>query len=94
MRLRDNEIELVASRVIRHLEQAGSLQCEAGETELRERIKQAIIDDLVIEDNLNREVEDILKNYTKDLSSGAIDYRRMFSMIKSKLARDRNLILG
>jgi hypothetical protein len=94
MRLRENEIDLVAGRIIRHLERAGSLQSEAEEPELLERIKQAIIDDLVVEDNLNREVEEILKSHTKDLSSGAIDYRRMFSMIKSKLARDRNLILG
>jgi hypothetical protein len=94
MRLRENEIDLVAGRIIRHLERAGSLQSEAEEPELRERIKQAIIDDLVVEDNLNREVEEILKSHTKDLASGAIDYRRMFSMIKSKLARDRNLILG
>jgi hypothetical protein len=41
-----------------------------------------------------RSRKEILKSHTKDLASGAIDYRRMFSMIKSKLARDRNLILG
>ncbi len=94
LRLRDNEIDLVARQVVGHLVKGEFLQLDATETELLERVKRAIVDDLVIEDNLNREVEDILKSHAKDLGGGSIDYRKAFAMIKNKLAKDRNLILS
>ncbi len=94
MRLRENEIDLVVKRVMGRLEQKGCLSLEGASAELSERIKRAIIDDLMIEDNLNREVEDILKKHVNDMRGGTIDYRKMFAMIKSKLAKDRNLILS
>ena len=94
MRLRDNEIDLVARHVVAHLVKGEFLQLDATEAELQERVKAAIVEDLVIEDNLNREVEDILKSHAKDLQGGSIDYRKAFSMIKNRLAKDRNLILS
>jgi hypothetical protein len=30
----------------------------------------------------------------KEIQSGSIDYRRMFAMIKNKLAKDRNIIIS
>jgi hypothetical protein len=94
MRLRENEIDLVVRHIMDRLEHEGCLSLDAGSASLFERLKKAIIDDLMVEDNLNREVEDILKKHSNDMRGGTIDYRRMFAMIKSKLAKDRNLILS
>jgi hypothetical protein len=94
MRLRENEIELVARCVQDKLMEAGCLELETGEEELCEKIKNGIVADLMVEDNLNREVEEILREHMNDIQGGSIDYRKMFAMIKKKLARDRNLILS
>jgi hypothetical protein len=95
MRLRDNEIDLVAKHIVTKLVNGGHVDLEGvGEAELQEHIKGAIAADLSVEDNLNREVEDILRAHMKDAQSQSIDYRKMFSMVKNKLARERNIILS
>ena len=47
----------------------------------------------MVEDRLNREVDDIIKDHLNEMQRESVDYRRMFQLIKNKLARERNLIL-
>ena len=60
---------------------------------MAERIKAAVFDDLKAEDELDREVENILKTHSQAVDAGKIDYRRMFTMVKTKLARERGIVL-
>ena len=43
--------------------------------------------------SLNAEVRQLLKTYEQDIERGPVDYQRMFTMVKSKLARERGIIL-
>ena len=52
-----------------------------------------ILKNLRDEDDLDREVEEILKSHSGSIDSQKIDYRKMFSMIKGKLARERGIVL-
>jgi len=50
-------------------------------------------EELSVEDRLNAEVRQLMKAYEKDIEHGHVDYQKMFTMIKSKLVRDRGIIL-
>jgi len=52
-----------------------------------------VTEELSIEDRLNAEVRQMLKAYEKDIERGNVDYQKMFTMLKSKLARERGIIL-
>ena len=56
-------------------------------------ISEIITQDLMVEDHLNDEVKTLLEARTKDYERDMMDFGRVFQMVKSKLARERGLIL-
>jgi hypothetical protein len=56
-------------------------------------LDRAITDELMVEDRLNAEIRDLMKQYESEIERGHVDYQKMFTMIKSKLVRERGLIL-
>ena len=93
MRLRKEEIDYVAWRIVRKLRESGAMVLTVSEDEVAERIRTAVVSDLQVEDDLNREVDEILKAHQSEILKESVDYRRMFQLIKNKLARERNLVL-
>ena len=93
MRLRHEEIEYVAWRIVQKLKESGEVDFFDSEEGAQEQISKAVTEDLMVEDRLNREVDDILRAHQDEMQHETVDYRRMFQLIKSKLARERGLIL-
>ena len=93
MRLRHEEIEYVAWRIVQKLKESGEVDFFDSEEGAQEQISKAVTEDLMVEDRLNREVGDILRAHQDEMQHETVDYRRMFQLIKSKLARERGLIL-
>lgn len=60
---------------------------------LESRIESILLNDLQVEDRLNAEVKEILKNHEREIERGEVDYQKMFQMIKRQLAEKRNLVL-
>ena len=58
-----------------------------------DQLEASITTELSVEDRLNAEVREMLKSYADQIERGQVDYQKMFTMIKSKLVRDRGLIL-
>jgi len=52
-----------------------------------------ITEDLMVEDRLNDEVKTLLDSKTEEYERSMMDYGRVFQMVKSKLVRERGLIL-
>ena len=52
-----------------------------------------ITEELSVEDRLNTEVRTLMKQYDAEIERGGVDYQKMFTMIKTKLVRERGLIL-
>jgi hypothetical protein len=69
------------------------LECTCSEEALRTRISHIIEEDLLVEDRLNEEVKNILRDHQDEMDKDNVDYSRMFTMVKTKLARERNLVL-
>ena len=93
MRLRHEEIEYVAWRIVQKLKESGEVDFFDSEEGAQELVSQAITENLMVEDRLNREVDDILRAHQNEMQHETVDYRRMFQLIKNKLARERGLIL-
>ncbi|MEE9275183.1 MAG: DUF507 family protein [bacterium] len=93
MRLRKGMIERISAKVVERLLRRELVVIEMSEEELRAKIARVIEDDLRVEDRLNDEVKDLLHDYQDEMDKTNVDYSRMFTMVKTKLARERNLVL-
>ena len=93
MRLRQEEIDYTAWSIVRKLKESGKLFLLGADGDLLEQLRQALINELVVEDELNREVDDILRAHQNEIQRESVDYRRMFQLIKNKLAKERGLVL-
>ena len=58
-----------------------------------QQLEAAITTELHVEDQLNTEVRDMLKQYEREFSEGRADYQKMFSMVKKKLINERDIVL-
>lgn len=93
MRLRKEMIERVSGKVVDRLVRRELVTEDADIGELRQRVSRVIEADLSVEDRLNEEVKDLLRDYQDEMDKSNVDYSRLFTMVKTKLARERNLVL-
>jgi len=56
-------------------------------------IANLITEEFQKEDKLDQEVREILSKYMEKIRKENIEYQTMFRMIKSKLAKERNIVL-
>jgi uncharacterized protein len=61
--------------------------------QLVQELEQTITDELQVEDRLNAEIRQMMKAHEAEIERGHVDYQKMFTMIKSKLVKERGLIL-
>ena len=93
MRLSKERVHHMAESVAAHLQQDGQLELTGDRKAFVEALEQVITAELGIEDQLNAEVRQMLKAYEKQIEQGQVDYQRMFTMIKTKLVRERGIVL-
>ncbi len=93
MRLRKEMIERISVKIVDRLLRREIIEINTDEEALRTRIVNLIEKDLLVEDRLNDEVKDILRDHQDEMDKDNVDYSRMFTMVKTKLARERNLVL-
>lgn len=60
---------------------------------LIEDITNLITEEFQKEDKLDQEVREILSKHMEKIRKENIEYQTMFRMIKSKLAKERNMVL-
>jgi hypothetical protein len=92
MRLNKNQIEHLAFVILNNLVKERKIIAE-DRTRLLEEITNLILDDFQKEDKLDQEVREILGKHMEKIRRDNIEYQTMFRMIKSKLARERNIVL-
>jgi hypothetical protein len=57
------------------------------------KLRQAMMDEITVEDRINEEARNILTQHQDAMRSTGVSYQEMFKKVKSQLARDRKLIL-
>ena len=93
MKLQKGFIEVLAKKIVDFLIKEDLIVWEDSPEKLIFIISQIITSDLMVEDRLNEEVKMLLESRTKDYERSMMDYGRVFQMVKSKLVRERGLIL-
>ena len=93
MKLTKEQVEKIMRTVIEKLKEKELVEMKSSEAKILERMTEVFIADLRAEDSLDREVEEILKGHSGEIDSQRLDYRKMFNIVKGKLARERGIIL-
>ena len=93
MRITKEFIDILSNRVVRSLIEKDMIIWEETLDKLESIIVAIITEDLMVEDLLNEEVKTLLESKTEEYERSMMDYGRVFQMVKSKLVRERGLIL-
>jgi len=93
MRVPKSWIPLIAGKVVDTLLRKDLVKTGASPEELKTACEEIILDELMVEDRINDEVREILKEHEKDIETKKLDYKKLFDMTKQKLVRERNIIL-
>ncbi len=93
MRLNQKLVDRISHRIANHLLKSDLIIWDEPADKLTTVINSIITKDLMIEDQLNEEVKTLLESKTQDYERSMMDYGRVFQMVKSKLVRERGLIL-
>jgi hypothetical protein len=92
MRLNKQQLEHMAYAIVRNLFKENKIVVEN-----RKSLMDSIIDLLTREfereDKLDQEVREILNKHMEKIRRENIEYQTMFRMIKTKLAKERNIVL-
>ena len=93
MRIQKELTELLSKKIIKLLIDKNLIIWEESPEKLQSIVNEIITEDLMVEDLLNEEVKTLLESKTDEYERDMMDYGRVFQMVKSKLVRERGLIL-
>ena len=93
MRITKEFIATLSNRIVRSLIEKDMIIWEETPEKLESIIVSIVTEDLMVEDLLNEEVKTLLESKTEEYERSMMDYGRVFQMVKSKLVRERGLIL-
>lgn len=93
MRITKEFIDTLSNRIVRSLIEKDMIIWEETPDKLESIIVSIVTEDLMVEDLLNEEVKTLLESKTEEYERSMMDYGRVFQMVKSKLVRERGLIL-
>lgn len=60
---------------------------------LKDRVLAVMEAELSVEDQINEEVRNILKDYTDEMRRTGVSYQEMFKVVKNKLVKDKKVVL-
>ena len=93
MRLNKVRVSHLAVSVIERLQSSGLLQIQGKPEVVIQKLESAILSELQVEDRLNADVREMLKQFEREFAEGRADYQKMFTMVKQKLIKERGIIL-
>jgi hypothetical protein len=92
MKLSEAEISRICLRVLAVWKEKKLAEILQPEGQLLAFMQATIIKDFLAEEELNKDVEVMLKKYEAQISAG-MDRRKLFQMIKTQLAKERKIVL-
>ncbi len=92
MLLSRDYVAYMAGEVVKRLLAAQMIDAKSPEA-LVQRVRQAMLDELSVEDRLNEDVRQILSQYADEMRRSGASYQEMYKKVKAQLARERKLVL-
>ncbi len=93
MRLSEAKVDSLTEQIAGMLQDQVDVDVQIDDNRLRALIRQAMLDELLVEDRLEEEVRQILLQYDHEIRRGRMSYSTLFNRIKAQLVRERNLVL-
>jgi hypothetical protein len=93
VKLSKERVAHLAASIVVRLHQEGYLELAGPKPSVIEAVRGVITDELLVEDRLNAEIRELMKRYDAEIRRGGADYQKMFTLLKSKLVKERGLIL-
>ena len=63
------------------------------EGKAREAVRRVVAENLLAEEKIDADARALLMTHAKEIRDSASDYRRIFTLVKGKLARERGFTL-
>ncbi|MEJ2315310.1 MAG: DUF507 family protein [Nitrospirota bacterium] len=93
MRIPRSWIPVISRRIVDTLFNEELIVPDVDAAKLQAEVEALVTEELEVEDRLNDEVREILKQFEHDIERGRMDYRKLFDLTKHKLIRERNLVI-
>jgi len=93
MRIPKSWVHVLAREIAKDILNRDFFELKVSEEQFKQILEELILEELMVEDRLNDEVRQMLKQYDSEIEKGRLDYRRVFDLTKQKLVRERNIIL-
>ncbi|MDT8317084.1 MAG: DUF507 family protein [bacterium] len=93
MKISENQAEKLALMLVRDLKKISSVRLYEKENSIREKIKAVFLKNQKDEEALDRDVKRMMETYSSQIDAGQVDARKLFAMIKGKLAKEKGFIL-
>ena len=93
MRLKPEKVEYLAKKVVKDFGTLKKLEMIVPADQVEGAVRRVILDDLRREDDLEREAEEILKQYRQRIDLQNMSYNTLVAKTKQELARKRKIIL-
>jgi hypothetical protein len=92
MRLNKTQIEHLSFAVVRNLLKDEKILAD-NKMMLVDNIDALITEEFLSEDRLDQDVREILNKHMEKIRKENIEYQTMFRMIKTKLAKEKDIVL-
>lgn len=93
MKLSGKQIDKLSFTLLEGLKKNDAISFLAKESEVLSGIKNVIAEDAAGEARLDREVKKLMEAYADQMDRGEVDSRKVFGMIKAKLAKEKGIVL-
>lgn len=93
MRLKKEQIQTIADRILIEIRKAPTIRLKTSEDKIKSKIIELISNDFLKEDKLDEEVKKMMEQYKSQIAAGNMDAQKVFQMIKKQLVKERNIVL-
>jgi hypothetical protein len=63
------------------------------EKRAREVVQRIVVENLLAEEKLDADARTLMQDHAKEIKDSASDYKRLFALVKGKLAKERGFTL-
>lgn len=93
MKLSPAKVEQLAIDLVDTLAEIDGVLFQGDDGQIRQAAEQIITEELMVEELLDAEIHKMLQAYKYEITMGRMSYDELFKKTKSKLVRDRRLVL-
>jgi hypothetical protein len=86
-------VTYMAQEVVKRLLADQMLDTKTTPEELTTCVRQAMAEELAVEERVNEEARQILNDHSDEMRRTGVSYQEMFKKVKAQIAKDRKLIL-